>query len=309
MIESAFPGGSGGGTVETITAGTGITVNSTDPANPIITNTSLNTDEVAKVSSNDTTAGYLNGKLVAGSGIALTENNNGGNETLGIAVNNLDAAAIATGTIATARLGTGTANSSTYLAGDQTYKTAVTSVNGATGAVVIGAGDTTYPMTIADAENTNNLTSLITFTVPANTWLDGEILYVDYLVQYNNTTGLQPSNLTSGISINGFNQGTSSEQLFQNNSRTVRRLQPLWRNGTTLNVPRFNTSHQFNTIWGGNPINSGDQVFNQANYTQVANPFGSDIIVRINATWDNANPTVWARVLNARAYKPSGQKT
>lgn len=42
-------------------------------------------DELAKVSSNDTTAGYLNGKLVAGSGITLTENNNGSNETLTIA--------------------------------------------------------------------------------------------------------------------------------------------------------------------------------------------------------------------------------
>lgn len=43
------------------------------------------TDEKAKVSSNDTTAGYLNGKLVAGSNITLTENNDGGNETLTIA--------------------------------------------------------------------------------------------------------------------------------------------------------------------------------------------------------------------------------
>ena len=68
------------------------------------------TDELAKVSANDTTAGYLNGKLVAGSGISLTENNNGGNETLGIAVSNLDASAITTGTVATARLGTGTAS-------------------------------------------------------------------------------------------------------------------------------------------------------------------------------------------------------
>jgi len=39
----------------------------------------------AKVSSNDTTAGYLNGKLVAGSNVTLTENNDGGNETLTIA--------------------------------------------------------------------------------------------------------------------------------------------------------------------------------------------------------------------------------
>jgi len=45
----------------------------------------LDLDEKAKVSSNDTTAGYLNGKLVPGTGISLTENNDGGNETLTIA--------------------------------------------------------------------------------------------------------------------------------------------------------------------------------------------------------------------------------
>ena len=43
-----------------------------------------NTDETSKVSANDTTAGYLNGKLVAGSGITLTENTDAGNETLSI---------------------------------------------------------------------------------------------------------------------------------------------------------------------------------------------------------------------------------
>jgi hypothetical protein len=45
------------------------------------------TDEKAKVSSNDTTPGYLDGKLVAGSGITLTTNNDGGNETLTITAN------------------------------------------------------------------------------------------------------------------------------------------------------------------------------------------------------------------------------
>jgi hypothetical protein len=54
MIEQLFPGGGG-------------------------------TDEKAKVSANDTTAGFLNGKLVAGTNITLTENNNGGDETLTIA--------------------------------------------------------------------------------------------------------------------------------------------------------------------------------------------------------------------------------
>jgi hypothetical protein len=41
--------------------------------------------EKAKVSANDTTAGYLNGKLVAGDNITLTEVGDGGNETLEIA--------------------------------------------------------------------------------------------------------------------------------------------------------------------------------------------------------------------------------
>ena len=43
-----------------------------------------NTDLNVKVSSNDTTAGYLNGKLVAGSNITLTETNDGSNETLSV---------------------------------------------------------------------------------------------------------------------------------------------------------------------------------------------------------------------------------
>ena len=46
---------------------------------------SADTDSLVKVSSNDTTAGYLNGKLVAGTNVSFTENNNGGNETLTIA--------------------------------------------------------------------------------------------------------------------------------------------------------------------------------------------------------------------------------
>ena len=46
---------------------------------------SADTDVKTKVSSNDTTAGFLNGKLVAGSNITFTENSDGGNETLTIA--------------------------------------------------------------------------------------------------------------------------------------------------------------------------------------------------------------------------------
>lgn len=43
------------------------------------------TDELVKVSGNDTTAGFLNGKLVAGANITLTEQNDGANESLEVA--------------------------------------------------------------------------------------------------------------------------------------------------------------------------------------------------------------------------------
>ena len=53
------------------------------------------TDKLASVSSNDTSPGYLNGKLVAGTGISFTENNNGGNETLTITNTGEDPTALA----------------------------------------------------------------------------------------------------------------------------------------------------------------------------------------------------------------------
>ena len=55
------------------------------------------TDVKVLVSSNDSTAGYLNGKLVAGTAITFTENNDGSNETLTINATDPTALAIALG--------------------------------------------------------------------------------------------------------------------------------------------------------------------------------------------------------------------
>ncbi len=73
----------------------------TIPAGATITNNGTATGfgsadtEKVKVSANDTTAGFLNGKLVAGTNISLTEGTDGGNETLTAALS---------GTIATAQI-------------------------------------------------------------------------------------------------------------------------------------------------------------------------------------------------------------
>jgi hypothetical protein len=63
----------------------------------------------------------------------------------------LNASAIAAGTVATARLGSGTASSSTYLRGDQTYATPVTSVAGTTNQVTVSGS--TGAVTISLPQN------------------------------------------------------------------------------------------------------------------------------------------------------------
>jgi hypothetical protein len=114
-------------------------------------------DVKVSVSSNDTTAGYLNGKLVAGTGIVFTENNNGGDETLTLTVGSIDASLITTGTIGTARLATGTANSTTFLRGDQTWQTITGGVAGFTGSQNTASPNNTVNASrlLVDAVSTN----------------------------------------------------------------------------------------------------------------------------------------------------------
>ena len=57
-----------------------------DATGATITGFDAASDEKVKISSNDTTPGFLNGKLTAGANITLTEGSDGGDETLSIAL-------------------------------------------------------------------------------------------------------------------------------------------------------------------------------------------------------------------------------
>ena len=116
-------------------------------------------DEKAKVSSNDTTQGYLNGKLVAGAGIALTENNDGSNETLSV---------IASNTVATGHTGLSSVTSGGLLVGAGTSNMTVIGP-GSSGQVPVSNG-TTIAMTsgYTDWLNVMKNTTLDSYSLSAS---------------------------------------------------------------------------------------------------------------------------------------------
>lgn len=298
MIESINQAGGAGGGVQSVSAGTGITVDNTDPENPIVSSAGIDTDEKAKVSANDTTAGYLNGKLVAGSGITFTENNNGSNETLTVALGNHDASLITTGTIATARLGSGTASSATYLAGDQTYKNAVTSVNGSTGAVTVAAASHTHAAsditsgTIATAR-------LGSGTASSTTALFGDQTYKSVVTSVNGgsgavsvTTGsIGAANVSHTHAASDITSGTIATARLASgtaNSTTFLRGDQTWATisagDTTYTVTTQNAENTTNevTLWSFTvPANSWNlyEIIWVPHYVLAYNNSGSGILL------------------------------
>jgi len=150
------------------------------------------TDEKVKVSSNDTTQGYLNGKLVAGAGITLTENSDGSNETLSV---------VATNSVATGHTGLSTLTSGALLQGAGTSNVALLGP-GTLGTVPRSTGSTIAMARVPFCAYTNSADSndissggsytLVdwntSYTIPANDLADGTV-YEMYATGVTSTSG------------------------------------------------------------------------------------------------------------------------
>ena len=177
------------------------------------------TNDKVKVSTNDTTPGFLNGKLVAGTNISLTEGSDGGDETLTAAFSgNLNASVINAGTIATARLGSGTADATTFLRGDQTYA---------------AAGGTNTPAFLA------NLTANQTIANATYTKVQLNNKVLDTNNNYDNSTNYRFTPTTAGyywLSASGrFDGGggnTPHRHIIRKNNIAVSQIQTVWSNAT-----------------------------------------------------------------------------
>jgi hypothetical protein len=145
-------------------------------------------DEQVKVSADDTTAGFLNGKLVAGTSITLTEGSGGGDETLTIAYSTpatlpaasgvnltaLDAANLGSNIVPTARLGSGTASADVFLRGDSSWAEVV-------GGLSWQSVQTSSPITAVagNAYPINTTSGAITMNLPAGV-VGEQVGVVDY---------------------------------------------------------------------------------------------------------------------------------
>jgi hypothetical protein len=229
------------------------------------------TNDKVSVSANDTTPSYLNGKLVAGTNISLTEGNDGGDETLTAAfTGSLNASVLNAGTVATARLGTGTASSSTVLYGDQTYKAAPSGkVKQIVRADATGktADNTNYSSaaggTIGDI-GTAHIT--IAFTPTSAT----SIIYVSA-----SAGGGTESNTSNGSAIFG---GSTCRAWFNNNGYSVdasgHSLHASWVSGSTSAL-----DIEFRTI--GSYIGSNTTLGNMHGTGDATAPYGTMTVMEI----------------------------
>lgn len=260
-------------------------------------------------SGNPSSANYLRGD---GTWTTPVTSVNGGTGAVSITAGGIGAAAsshthaasaISSGTIATARLGSGTANSTTYLRGDQTWAT-------------VSGGDTTYSLTTADAENTALPVNLLSFLVPGNSWLNGEIIYVDFWYRTTNATATSVT-LTTSWEMGGSAVGSSYNQNIPayTNSFAFARIIFVNDNGIVRWLNQGIDTY-YNVILAPSLV-SGINYWNLTASGAPPSPAwqstGPNLVttlqIRFKAQWSAASDVRWVRILNARAWKPSGQVT
>ena len=121
------------------------------------------------------------------------------------------AAAKLTGTIATARLGSGTASSATFLAGDSSYKEVSGGIDWQS-SIVTG---TTLTAVAGNGYWINTTSNACTITLPSNPTLGDEIVFVDYARKWG----------TNAITINqnskNFQGNTSPNPVYNSNGQSV----------------------------------------------------------------------------------------
>lgn len=207
-------------------------------------------NDAVKVSANDTTAGFLNGKLVAGANITFTEGSDGGNETLTIAAS-----------------GGGGGGSSSL---------------------------TEYTVTTADAENTTSQITIATFTVPGNTWGDGDVVWMEYW--FKSLEANSGDSVSVTLSCTGVSDLTST--FFNGTTQQIGYSMPVYKRvGTSLYS--FNDATTQGSFGYRPNLNA-----NSISWRETTSfDFASDVTISIKVTHSLADPSNYIRTIHAFAAR------
>jgi len=183
---------------------------------------------------------------------------------------------------------------------------------GSSGGESSGATRTNYDVTMQDLENSAFLTAyLAEFTVPANTWLDGESVTLIYTFDRLQNRG-SSNNLDFGIYFPGVISGVVSTGI--DNSATIYRVisyitfrrdgNDVWfyrnNNGGGPNVNPYSISFTDLATTG-----TGTTMFNKSRFAVGTPTWSSDITISLYAYWYHASPSSYIRGVNATAFKDS----
>jgi hypothetical protein len=164
--------------------------------------------------------------------------------------------------------------------------------------VIGGApGDTTYTVTVADCENTTTKTNIVVFTVPANTWLDGEAIWIEIDYEYLNNSGATRS-VTSWLSATGITEqrGDVNFVADANVNRGIA-FYKFVRLGTSALTGNINFAHIQRINYGINP-NSPYVIDTSVDYT-------TNITFNLALQFPVASASLYVRPMLVRAYKKS----
>jgi len=157
---------------------------------------------------------------------------------------------------------------------------------------------TEYTVTTADAENTTSQITVATFTVPANTWADGDVVWMEYRYLQLELNGADTVGVV--LSCTGLSDVSSTLSGFQTSQQSGQ-ISPIYKRiGSSLYTFRTSTS-AMQTIHRTSFASSASEI---AEYTSF--DFTQDIVVAVKVTHSLADPSNYVRTIFGYAAKASG---
>lgn len=167
-----------------------------------------------------------------------------------------------------------------------------------------GTPITSYEVTTADCENTTDETDIISFTVPADSWGDGEVITVlPYLQTYMNEgfNAFSSKIYVGGVSYE-FNDSSPSQSAFVGQSKYGF---DLVRNGNTVYFyPSYQSSQAYFMPYGISLIRLN--ITGQRYITTFTPNFTTDITIKISIQWGTASANSYIRNIGTTAIKEVG---